>query len=784
MRSALEGPQNPYIPVRPLGEHLAGGQPGGEPHGGITHGAREQLYTILDLVYRGKWVVIVSFLVILTLTTVITFTISPEYESYGLVYVDAKQTSEVGQVIGIGEGGSQWFFPRVLNNEVVILKQSEEMAENVARKLMALGKVPDTDAPLTILEPKDPEEPVTLQTVADRLQSTYITARQEDFEVDVLRITATSTVPAEAALLANLYLDEYERRNQQTSRERYVASRRFLEAQESKLSKELIRLESEIEAYMDREGTIAPETAATQAAGQITLLETKRDEAVVDLQVTRITLASLEAELGKIEPMMVRRIASSARGEIKTKLDRIAELELAQIPYVSRHPELEQDPSGNPDYLKIVQELARLRQEVAQLAKQEVTEILAIGGVDVSDPSGQSPIADMNRQIIEKRIEISGLEAKVNQLDQRIAEYEAELQGIPEQLMDLAQLERAQKSTESTYLFVLEKLHEARLAEESEPGYIEVIRRARSPVEPVRPNKKLNLAIGGFLGVVFGLVLAIISVLIDKRLYRPEDLRKKGFNLLGTAPNLLPFIKATFGGAAAAPFEGRQVSTRLVPLLAPHAPVVEHYRQMHTNIQFSRPDLVVQTILVASSCRGEGRTTTAANLALVMAESGRRTLLVDADLHHPDMHTLFGLPEGMPGLVDFLAAPRPASIDSLATGVKGLYVMPAGSAVPNPAVPLSSPRVRELIQYLREQVDVIVFDSSPVLTGTSAALLATQCDATVLVTLAGKTEEQELEQSWTTLKGVGAMVVGLLLNGFEPAMAHGYKYKYKSYKYK
>ena len=212
------------------------------------------------------------------------------------------------------------------------------------------------------------------------------------------------------------------------------------------------------------------------------------------------------------------------------------------------------------------------------------------------------------------------------------------------------------------------------------------------------------------------------------------------------------------------------------------SPIVEAYRQVRTNIHFSRPDTIVQTLLLTSAGAGEGKTVTACNLAVVMAQSGRKTLLIDADLRRPRTHKVFGL-NRQPGLVELLFEHGEIDIERFATGIDDLYIIPAGAITPNPSELLGSRRMRELIAQLRQHFDMIIFDTPPVMVATDPVLLATQCDATIVVTAAGRVETFELEQSMDALANVGAVVIGNLLNGFDASMAHGYKYKYKYYKY-
>ena len=744
--------------------------------------SRDQFRELLDILYRGKWIILTVFVLVVSLAAAYTYTVAPEYEAYSLIHINSQNSSDLSSVLGFGGKTSTWWGAnRDIANEMVVLQQSLPMAERVAAELMEIKTVPETGEPLTILQAPEGMEPPTLDDVAAMVQG-RIHVAQEGEDVDVVRVTATSTVPGEAALLANLYTEEFRRRTQETSRARVAASRKFLQEQERKLSADLAALEDRVRSYMSQEGAVALDQEAEGTVSQIAQLEAMRDEARVELQMKQASLTSLEEELARIEPRMAERVASGAEKELELAQSRLAELEVERDRIFIKNPELRNGPPN--EQLRLINaEIEQLGSKIDDLSKQYVREVMALGGVDMGkNGSGLEYIARLNRQIVDDRIALTGLETKVQVLTQRLNEYSSKLRNLPAQSIQLAQLTRAQQSTERMYLFIVEKLQEARVAEESELGYVDIIRRALVPTYPVRLKKMRTLAMAIVLGLVFGIGLAMARIKLDRRIYRPEDLREMGYTVLGLIPKMDQIIKDDFSGKETITLDGRKISTSLVSLLTPMSPIVEAYRQVRTNIHFSRPDTIVQTLLLTSAGAGEGKTVTACNLAVVMAQSGRKTLLIDADLRRPRTHKVFGL-NRQPGLVELLFEHGEIDIERFATGIDDLYIIPAGAITPNPSELLGSRRMRELIAQLRQHFDMIIFDTPPVMVATDPVLLATQCDATIVVTAAGRVETFELEQSMDALANVGAVVIGNLLNGFDASMAHGYKYKYKYYKY-
>ena len=275
-----------------------------------------------------------------------------------------------------------------------------------------------------------------------------------------------------------------------------------------------------------------------------------------------------------------------------------------------------------------------------------------------------------------------------------------------------------------------------------------------------------------------------------------------GVPVLEAIPDLKKLIKDEMDGVSTVELGGRSVASELVTAHAPLSPASEAYRHLRTAVQFSRPDTLVRTVLVTSGGASEGKSTTASNLAVTFAQSGRRTVLLDTDFRRPRLHETFGTPP-QPGLVQALRAgvTEKGALTrwlegSFATGVENLYVVPTGgvaveteaegpgdgrAVVVNPAELLGSPETRQFLEALLEVADVVVIDTPPVLAATDAVLLSTQADATVLVASAGKTKAGDVEHALAHLDDVGAKVVGAVLNRFTLENALGYAYTYGHY---
>jgi non-specific protein-tyrosine kinase len=202
---------------------------------------------------------------------------------------------------------------------------------------------------------------------------------------------------------------------------------------------------------------------------------------------------------------------------------------------------------------------------------------------------------------------------------------------------------------------------------------------------------------------------------------------------------------------------------QLITLTDPRSPVAEAFRTLRTNLIFSSLDHPLTTLLVTSAALEEGKSLALANLAVTMAQGGRKTILVDCDLRRPHQHELFGVP-AEPGLTSMiLDASRRDEPALAATGVEDLWLLPAGPLPPNPADLLSSRRMESLIATLKSRADIVLFDAPPVVVVTDAALLASKLDGVLLVVSAGQTKREHAQRAKELLEKINVRLVGAVL---------------------
>lgn len=302
------------------------------------------------------------------------------------------------------------------------------------------------------------------------------------------------------------------------------------------------------------------------------------------------------------------------------------------------------------------------------------------------------------------------------------------------------------------------------------PVKLTPVQQAEVPANPVTPNVILNVVIGALIGLGVGLSAAVLRAVLDTRIRNEHDVAQ-----VSGAPII--------GGIA---FDPKAPQRPLIVQADPRSPRAESFRTLRTNLSFLDVGSHGRTFVVTSSIQSEGKSTTAANLAISLADSGARVLLVDADLRRPKIAEYMNI-EGAVGLTDALIG-RAELVDVVQPWGRGkLFVLPAGKIPPNPSELLGSKAMAELIELFNREFDAVIFDAPPLLPVSDAAILAKGVGGALVVVAAGRTHKNQLKGAVTALENVGAPVSGLILTMLPTRgpdaygygrYGHGYGYGY------
>jgi len=408
------------------------------------------------------------------------------------------------------------------------------------------------------------------------------------------------------------------------------------------------------------------------------------------------------------------------------------------------------------------------------------TQLLEISVVDTSPVRAQAVANELAHQLILQsptgsasetqqrqafvNTQLDDLEAKIKETEAELNKKQTDLAGmfsarqIADSQAQIAGLQSKQATLQANYASLLNN------TQQGATNTISVIEPAALPTSPIGPNKGATILLGAAVGLILATAAAYLLEYLDDTVRNPDSIQKNlGLTTLGAVPVI---AKAESGD-------------ELAVLANSRSAVAEAYRMLRTNLQFAAVDRPLRTLLITSPSPSEGKSLTVANLAVTLAQTGQRVIVVDADLHRPRQHRLHKLRNNV-GLTTALLQEHP-SLDGLLqeTTVPGLQVLTSGPLPPNPAELLGSSRMRDLLAVLQAKADIVLLDSPPAVVLSDTAIVASQVDGTLLVLNAGTTRREFTRRAIAVLRQVNARIIGAVLNRM-PAEGGGY-YHYNSF---
>jgi len=361
----------------------------------------------------------------------------------------------------------------------------------------------------------------------------------------------------------------------------------------------------------------------------------------------------------------------------------------------------------------------------------------------------------------------TSLETEIANVQEDIARTQANLANATDDVQR-QRYEASLAQYRSTLSGLVNSYQQIRLAEVQATNNVVVVKPAVPPQTPIRPRTTTNVLLAAVVGAMIAAGAAFLIEYLDDTIKSPDDVaRVSGLSTLGAIARL----------------KDAGAQRQLIAWMSSKAPESEAYRTLRTNIQFSSVDKPIRTLVVTSSGPSEGKSTTAANLAIVMAQTGQKVVLVDADLRRPVLHKTFGVPNNV-GITTALLAGDDVDLQSYLqpTEIDNLMIITSGPIPPNPSELLGSQRMKNVIDRLAQAADIVIFDTPPVLVVTDAAVLSRQTDGVLLIADAGGTREPALAHAVEELRKTGANILGVALNRLD-SRSRGYYYYYYYYYY-
>ncbi len=762
-----------------------------------THSTDDQdsqfkLSDYIRVFYKGRFIILISFLLIMFATIYYTFTTEPVYEAGAKIMIE--------QQTGVGESlfdiTSMMKKETMINNQVEILK-SRTLAEQVIEKLRTseyanelriLGNLPEgVKAKKDILgavksfikniirdeDDKEITDEDTFHTQVQELRNVISITPIRNTDMIEIKLSAFS--PQEAAYLTNAVASVYESTNQTQSQAEVRQVKDFLEKQLNEYERDLTQSEEDLKDYRETAKVVALDQETQELISKLAEFETLYNEAKTDMEAARQRLAYIDKQLTR-QQVNLDMESISSRPYLEELRRQIAEKEVTLQSLTASMIMVGVDEKENIDIQLLQKQIDALKEKF----KQEVTKIAATEFIDPSVLSGSLVTSK-----IEVETELQALQPKVTELERILKRYNKQLDALPEKSLKLARLIRSAQVQEKIYIMLQEKYQESRITEVGQLGNVRIIDWAKEPDKPVKPKKKVNLILGFLLGLGLGIGIAFVMDYLDNSINTMEDVERLRIPLMAT----IPYIKPEQSNGVlekirpADDAEARDINERLITHLKPKSPISEAYRTLRTNITFTAPDNPKQVIMVTSSGPKEGKSTSISNLAITFSQMGTKTLLIDSDLRRPMLHKLFGM-EKQSGLTNILVGKD--DLDHAIKNVKNLPdldILTCGILPPNPAELLGSAQMKQLLAEAKSKYGMVLVDTPPIIAVTDSSVLSTMVDGVILVIRSGQSKREAVIHAIEQLNRVEAPILGALLNGIQASNVYGSYYYYNYYHY-
>ncbi|MDL1958519.1 MAG: polysaccharide biosynthesis tyrosine autokinase [Deltaproteobacteria bacterium] len=713
----------------------------------------------LRVILKRRWMIATVFLVLVTTVTISNLNKDPVYRATTQILIDKENPNVVNveEVLGINAADQDYYQTQyeILKSKSLALKvikdldlkNSPEFApKNGGFSLMGvLGSVLGWIKGITS-SAENAENPADKNFNPDREYNGIIGAYLGRLNISPIRNSRLVDVSFEggdpeiitriANTHAKLYAESGLERKYSASEDAIVWLNQRIK-EEAKILKEK---ETDIQKFREKEGLAAIDFEDRQ--GIIIQSLNDLNAALIQAETQRLKKENLFAELTRLsqQPEMVESMPAIATNQV------IQELKSQYVELTGEYYNLSNKyGKEHPKMVRLSAAMKGINEKIAQEVKKTL----------------QSIETEYRVALAEEESIRQAMEAK-----------KREALALNDKQIGYNSLKREMETSRSLYESLLTRVKEAGLTEGLEATNIMVVDPARVPDHPVKPRKARNVLLAIIVGLTLGVGTAFFFEYLDNTINTPDELER--------------YVKIPFLGVIGK-FKADTPGEEIITHSNPRSYIAEGFRNIRTNLLFSSPDIEKKHILITSSFPKDGKTSQAANIAVSFAQMGKKVFLIDGDMRKPRIHELFNL-ERSPGLSDYLAGKESGP---QLTGITGLEIFTAGRICPNPAELLGSKRMKELLESGRakDDFDMIIIDSPPILSVADAAILSAVTDGVVLVINAGSTPRPAIQRAIQQLSDVEAKLIGCVLNnmdfekeGYYYSYCYGYK-KYYDYYY-
>jgi capsular exopolysaccharide synthesis family protein len=679
----------------------------------------------------------------------------PRYQASGSLYIKPAQFS----LLSPQSPRSDF---RLQAGEVVKQTSKMALAEKVAQALIqkdiATGGVFSN-----VATPEEFEEQA--RRIHERIE--FVTSNEDGGKVEIVVKNCDSKAEAEdiAEYATRVFLDMNRQVHVVDAQEKHaLVKQRITELRDKLAEAEAARL-----AFKQEHGFKAYENVDQDLA--------KKEQSLREVDATRQTiqqkLQELESELKLAEEQFPESLGQPSDNMVAglfQELDALLEEKMSlSAVYQPTWPRLQE----------LEEEIAEVRTVILEAERQRDSGVP--GGSDI-----WSKRKEIYQQQIDLRLQLTSLEIRADAIERERAELVPQLPELANLKFNAESLKREVDSIEKQLNDASDLELEIRASIEHGLGSVErsvaaVIAGVPMPVKTGEQRGWVNFVIGGIAGFVLAFALAMMMEFNDTSIRSIEDVNEYiGVEVIGTIPRMR-FGRPRGGRRRRATYvstvDEEQIDSCIVTQHDPKSPISEAYRTLRTNFQFATIKEKPRTVMVTSAVPGEGKTTTAVNLAVTMADRGMRVLIVDTDLRRPNVHRVLRMERG-PGLADVLREGLEPKSVIRPTRIENLWIISSGRVPPNPSELIGSDHMAQLMNQLGDEFDLVICDAPSVLVVTDPVLLATHVDTCMMVVSTNNARRETVVRAKKLLLTAQVSVAGVVVNGLETTRRHYYYYYY------
>ncbi len=567
-------------------------------------------------------------------------------------------------------------------------------------------------------------------------------------ETDILQISYKDNDPEIAAAIVNKIMEVYIENDILSNRAKATAARVFIDKQLPNVEATVRQADAALRKFKEENGVVALPEEAASAVEVMADLDKQIAQAQAQLAEADAKSTALRNQVGLNSEAAVAVSSlsqSPAVQEVLTELQKV-QGQLA----VERTRFLDTSPT--------IASLQRREAALKSLLQGRVDQVLGSQQAPIDNLQIGALRQQLTADLVQSEVERSGLASQLTVLYQAQSAYKKRSNVMPRLEQNLRELERRVGASQSTYETLLNKLQEAQVTENQNVGNARVISTAQVP-KKAGPSKKKYLLLGGIGGILLGIVTAFLLDMTDRSVKTLKEARELfGSPLLGVIP---AFGKS---GKTRPPVGDLEpIVPRIVARDMPRSPIGQAYQMLQANLKFLSSDKQLKAIVVTSSVPKEGKSEVSANLAAVMAQVGRRVLLVDADMRHPSQHHLWELTNSV-GLSNVIVGEAEFKT-AVCEVMPRLDVLTAGVIPPNPVALLDSKRMASLIEIFLKSYDCVLIDTPPLAGIADAPILGKMVDGILLVVRPGIVDSASAKAAKDFITRSGQNVLGLVANG-------------------